>query len=598
MMFSYPSTSPPSVHEMLHTVPEPIPRESVPYVVNTAEVPSLLPMFAPSPIDVEATTSAHDQNAGLLDPLWFNERSADLSHIEDQQWSLIGTSIPGRESLGATTPSWSTILEADTTNIDLDGLVMSEDPTTSMQQVALHDKQPEAADARPAQSSARLLRWFYRISPEHYADTDLVEHYFGQVCRLYTIFDSTRNPFRTLVYSNWDSSETISLAIQSMACGHLANRNPTMARLGFQKQQQARNSISEDLQLYRAGKIGPNKILLAVILLGTTASWHNENDIGLEYITVARELVQAKLKHSGQDLDRKTVSLDQFFLQAMIYYEMLLALVDDSANSDEPEEDALTTSLQSFTMNDSVSSTAQASNIEPHPWTGIAPHIQMLFAEVGRILRRRVNRPRDSDTEKERLWASTVEKSLKAAVIPTGESIDDAYDQNTPRSHFIQLAEAYRCAGLLQIYHVFPNVLFERMAGEMESGAALPSTDDMRRYRTALAFRTLDLVESMPISSGASCLHPILILTAGSELRYYGSPLQDDLSAQAANQRIDLARTFAKDRMSALAARLPQKPYLRMLNLLKEIWLQMDLLGTDVHWMQVMYENGWETIMG
>ena len=458
-------------------------------------------------------------------------------------------------------------------------------------------------EARPTTievDPANLLRWFYRSQPSSYSDTDLVEHYFTNVCRLYSIFDSVKNPFRALVGSNWDASGSISLAIQSMACAHLANDDRAMVQIGRQKQRQAKISIQNDLLLWRDGAIAADRILLAVLLLGPTVSWHNAGDIGLDYLNIARELVSMKLNESQLSVDGNRQQLEHFFLNAMIYWEMMVAFVDagerHTSDGDSEELEHQLLQLTGRTTNSSESSQAL---IKPHPWTGVAPHVTMLFAEVGRIVRRRVSDGLFITASEER-WATLVESALSQAHMPSHEHVVDEGDQNTPQDHFIQLAEAYRCAGLLLLYRTFPDVLLRRLISSGSSFVADTSEPTICRwYRTTLALRILSIVESLPLWSGTSCLHPILVLSAGSELRLPDLVLTEQYANTAPSVlQIATARTFAEQRLSDLAGRLPQKPFLRMLDILKETWLQMDMFGVDVHWMQIMYEKGWETIMG
>lgn len=615
------SSSPHPTSEVQSEVPNPILRDPLEqHYYSAALPPSPKQSFAKS--QAKALFAAGEQNTDTDELPWPHHSPYISPGLDAQQWTHLSSWVPDGESLIDIMPLDPTISEEDTPSVAIDESDAQQETDSFDLQIAPCSDSGVPTDSQTAQSSAQLLRWFYRISPEHYSNTDLVEHYFGQVCRLYAIFDSTKNPFRTLVGSNWDSVESISLAIQSMAYGHLANNDRTLTRYGYQKQQEAYTKIKEDLQRFRAGKIGAERILLAVILLGTTAAWHNENDIGLQYLDIARELIRSKLSQTDRNPNVNAQSLDHFFLQAMVYYEMLLALVDGPVDPEHTEEDALPTLLQSLSFNGGMTTINQEASIRPHPWTGISPRIQILFAEAGRIIRKHITRG-GPPTARDRIWAAAIEESLMTATLPTDCAIiDDTEDQNTPRDHFLRLAEAYRCAGLLQIYHVFPDVLHERLARARDNDAAndcappVVSPDDMRRYRTDLAIHVLNLVRSMSIWSGASCLHPILILTAGSELRYYSSSSSSSpclssswpsLSQQdfpTFTQSADddggvfLARAFAEERLSALAARLPRKPYLRMLQILRETWLQMDLLEMEVHWMQVMHEKKWETIMG
>jgi hypothetical protein len=371
-----------------------------------------------------------------------------------------------------------------------------------------------------------------------------------------------------------------------------------MVRVGQNKQRQARISIHNDLQLWRAGRLSADRVLLAILLLGPTVSWHNAGDLGFDYLNFARELINAKLSQPISTTNTNNKALEQFFMHAMIYWEMMIAFVDSRDDAAPPDQAILEANLQQLNLGASASSIFFRETVKPHPWTGIAPHVQMLFAEVGRIMRRRVRSSQASfATQSEIQWAVTVEKALVAAMIPTVDDVSDSEDLNTPEDHFIQLAEAYRCAGLLQLYHVFPTVLAKRMLDSVLDGDAM-STDAQERYRINLALHTLGLVEALPISSGTSCLHPILVLTAGSELRFRSDTATPEIEDLNIDQRVAVGREFAEKRLSDLALRLPQQPFLRMLDIMKETWLQMDLFNLQVHWMQVMYERGWETIMG
>lgn len=447
-----------------------------------------------------------------------------------------------------------------------------------------------------AHDPGNLLKWFYRMSPSQYSDTDLVEHYFSNVCRLYALFDSAKNPFRALVGSNWDSSGSISLAIQSMACAHLANTTPAMVQIGREKQRQARLSIHNDLQLWKTGTITADRVLLATLLLGPTVSWHNAGDIGLDYLNIAREIVNAKLSRPRSAANDSNRQLEQFFLQAMIYWEMMVAFVDSRDNHLPVDPDAMEAGLKHLSVGTGAESRGEL--IKPHPWTGIAPHVTILFAEVGRIIRRRVSGG-PLVTQAEERWASAVEKALVTASIPARENVIDYEDGNTPEDHFVQLAEAYRCAGLLHIYHLFPLILSRRLAA-LDAGSSVleDHTNTLSSYRITLALQTLDIVGKLPLDSGTSCLHPILVLTAGSELRYVDLSSSTDFIVRPSHQRIVNARAFADQRLMDLAKRLPEKPFLRMLEIMRETWLRSDMFDMDVHWMEVMYEKGWETIMG
>ena len=120
--------------------------------------------------------------------------------------------------------------------------------------------------------SRRYLETFYRISVpgrvSGLADEDFVNHYFTNVCALYSCFDSELNLFRSLVDKLWTHSPTIFLSIQSMAVGHLSNYYPHLAPLGLQKRSQAWKYLQRDLRVQRVGKKASETVLLSLLLLG------------------------------------------------------------------------------------------------------------------------------------------------------------------------------------------------------------------------------------------------------------------------------------------------------------------------------------------
>lgn len=446
--------------------------------------------------------------------------------------------------------------------------------------------------------AGRLLTWFYRIPPRQYSDTDLIEYYFGTVCRLYALFDSAQNPFRALVGINWSNSTSIRLVIESMACGHLANKEPFMVHLGKQKRVQARASIARDVRLWRSHRGTANMVLLAILLLGLSVSWHDPADIGTDLIETAREIVHTKLRTPRAPDVRHEDQLQQFFFNAMIYWEMLVAFVSPAASWMPADLQPMPQDTTSPGMDKASMASNELPTVIVHPWTGVSPRIMMLFAESGRLLRWCLAGQRVVATFEVK-WASDLEQALKNTQFPGCGSIVDHGDENTPKEHLIMLGEAYRWAGLINTYHAVPQLLSDRltaMDGPLED--ALAKAEACRWYRGNLALRVLEILEKLPLSSGTLCLQPILLLTAGSELQFHEPAPSVNLIAQPLDSCVRSARKFSKNRLCELARLLPQKPYLRMLEIMKETWVYMDSVGADIHWTQIMSSRALQTIMG
>ncbi|KAK8230663.1 fungal-specific transcription factor domain-containing protein [Phyllosticta capitalensis] len=435
----------------------------------------------------------------------------------------------------------------------------------------------------------------------------LVNYYFSNVCPLYSAFDSALNPFRSAVGQIWDSSQSVYYAIQSMAAAQLANFYPEMIFTGLEMQRKAYQSLQDEMQLVTAGCQSSDRALLTLLLLGPSASWHDSSDLGLSHLSAARALIYPRLiapVPPGNNLLRRR---NQFFEEALIYWEMLIGFVEPECTSSNIGPLGL---ASSFLGGNSDSPTAQARKLLPHPWTGIAPKVQTIFAEVGRLIRQeRLSKSRDRANSRAKAaadnlaWATVLEDHLLSASLPTTEDLIDPGDVNTTRADFVAIGEAYRCAGLLELYRVFPSLLRKRSLGisghpTAHSSAAPPPTasqtsaTDARSFLNSLALHILSMLESLPSSSGTMSTQPILLVAAASELRHVTSLDYWDFDAGAAAVRH--ARRFVMERLREFSKRLPRRPLERMMELVEEVWRR----GGDTFWVDVMLEKGWQTVMG
>jgi hypothetical protein len=51
-------------------------------------------------------------------------------------------------------------------------------------------------------------------------------------------------------------------------------------------------------------------------------------------------------------------------------------------------------------------------------------------------------------------------------------------------------------------------------------------------------------------------------------------------------------------RLEELSTRLPSKPVFMIIKLVKEVWRRFDIGDSSVFWLDVMHENGWQTVIG
>ncbi|KAL5400294.1 hypothetical protein PMIN06_000816 [Paraphaeosphaeria minitans] len=457
--------------------------------------------------------------------------------------------------------------------------------------------------------SRSLLLDFYRLpspSPSSTADdleSVLVQHYFKEVCGRFSCFDSHLNPFRTTIGRIYQHTPSIYYGIMSMAAAHLANTFPYMAQLGVDMQRKARDALLTELPLAHNDSISCTKAFLSTMLLGTTTGWHDNDILGEEFLSAARSLILPKLLNNAEG-DGGKQRETQFFEESLIYWEMLMGFVNPDAMTFAPS------GLRSRPKK-IPSARKPDGKIMPHPWTGIAPTIMILFAEVGRLVRRERMRDGNASVDFRRhhenlLNAATLEEDLLAAEYPTTDEIAELGDERTSKQDFVAVAEAYRCAGLLEIYRVFPSILRKRLGTkDSHSGELVDfNTFPMPRFETAyedtdtklwlnsLAMHILDLIDSIPSSSGTICIQHILIVSAASELRFVSSV--DFFDVYANDTRVCQSREFAVKRLQEYSRRLPAKPFRGMIDLVKEVWRRQDN-GDSVFWVDVIDEQGYKS---
>ena len=470
-----------------------------------------------------------------------------------------------------------------------------------------HDEAPadSSAVSRSAAGSKRFLQTYYRMSrPGQIAgltDEDFVNYYFHNVCTVYSCFDSPHNKFRSLVADAWTNSATIYLAIQSMAAGHLANHYPSLAPLGLQKRSQAWRYLQKDLQLHRVAKIPTETVLLSLLLLGPSSSWHQASNLGMQFLFIARNLMQHYLRESFSRSSPPELENEEFFHEALMRWEMVASFVDPvpftaiAGNMRFPEQQLPSNRERMF----------------PHPWTGVAPEIHFAVAEVGRMLRRRrthsgqmPSTPQSSSTAyisgTDDQWVEMLENFLHTIELPSTDDIANYEDVRTPSVDLIVSADALRFVGLLEIYDVFPHLLHRHANNDTElSGfsfafateAATP-TANQEVSVTAMAMHILETVKPIAITSAACRFLPFILLAAGCRLRLaagFTEQQQDEITQ---------VRYVVEARMLLLSRKYPQKPMLQMLDIIKEVWQRLDQGSTEAHWLDVADEKGWQTLMG
>jgi hypothetical protein len=503
--------------------------------------------------------------------------------------------------------------ESSLNHLGLDLEASEKEPYVSEIPLSTLTTRESSREASPRLSRSLLLD-FYRLpspslDPSSSGDIEslLLQHYFKDVCALFSSFDSVLNPFRTTIGRIYQDCPSINYAIQSMAAAHLANTFPNMANVGVELQRKAFDALQVELPLVQNGQATATRTFLSIMLLGLTTSWHDSSALGLEYLSTARSLILPKLlsRSEGDEAQREA----QFFEESLIHWEMLMGFVtDDAMGFSSPSG----LRPRRVSKQKTPATRRPDGKIVPHPWTGISPTGQFLLAEVGRLVRRERALDQNFATDVRRKHenasnAASLEEDLLALESPTVEEIADTRDERTTKHDFVVIAEAYRCAGLLELYRVFPSILRKRLGTDESSRCdnldfqfpiprfETPYEDtDIKLWLNSLSMHILRSIESLPASSGTFCVQPLLLVIAASELKFVSSV--DFFDVHANDSKILSARNFVMRRLQEFALRLPNKPLRRMIQLTEETWRQSDD-GKDAFWIDIMNENGWHTIM-
>ncbi|KAH6673355.1 fungal-specific transcription factor domain-containing protein [Halenospora varia] len=471
--------------------------------------------------------------------------------------------------------------------------------------------------------------------------TMLVEYYFSYVCQIFSSFDGTLNPFRSTIGRLWDGSAPIYYAIQSMAAAYLANHFPRMVGVGVMMQRETFGALCSLGQGGGTGGGGEglDKMLLTVLLVGQTTAWHEPRDLGLVHLKTAKRLNRRRLEQQSLELGTRERRQNEFFEQCILYWDMLAGFVSDDVDEFGFESSSPTSTSSATSPPTTLGETHR---IFPHPWTGVAPKIQRLFAQTGRLIRSYrkslsfdatsldfldldlnldFNLPSQASIQALQT-AQTLEEELLGFEAPALTSLVDAGDQNTPVHQYLLVAEAYRCAALLQLYRVFPHLLSRRVpvlelgfssfepsydGGGDSTGTGIgnlpiPFSQHPNDFLLNLALHTVSLLETLPPTSGTRCIQPILFIAVASELRF--PPPSNHISqGSITTQEIDIAtaRRFVTGRLQEFCHSLPAKPIRQALRLVEETWARLDRgseVGQGCFWMDVMEQIGGETIFG
>ncbi|KAK7409505.1 hypothetical protein QQX98_008289 [Neonectria punicea] len=476
--------------------------------------------------------------------------------------------------------------------------------------------------------------------------TILSDFYFQETARSFSVYDGGMNPFRSLVGRLWSQSRLIYCAMQSMAATGLEDLYPSLGPIGKEYRR-------ETVSLLMANDDCDETSLLALLMIGLSASWHDPTDSGVSLFNSFQNRMQ---RATARAYFLENSNNYRFFHESLVYWQMLLSYVVDDfrMGSYQMWANPLLGPVQIPSAN------MQA----PHPWTGVGHEVLKTLCDIGHLVRSQRQHARLPVTitqghidrlQNSIIKAFELEARLLQLSLPSEDQIINPADGNTPIQHLVKLAQIYRLVGLLQLYRIFPDILWQRLQSPPSDlapdiqpffdlvcrhatpwdndrgySAHNPARHDLGSWLTMFALNILELFRHVPVESGTRAFQPFLLVACGSELRVPQSrgpetSLPAELQSQCAENgacefvpemslkavEVLRARGMVLGRLETLAHLLPPKPHRQCIFVVKEIWRKMDALssvipGVDcpdgshdsVFWMDIMIENGWETIMG
>jgi hypothetical protein len=191
--------------------------------------------------------------------------------------------------------------------------------------------------------------------------------------------------------------------------------------------------------------------------------------------------------------------------------------------------------------------------------------------------------------------AFTLSLDIDHCQIPTLEAIPNTGDYRTPSDHLCKVAKCYQLVARLELDRAFPEVT-QCIQDDQNRDAILS------QHILELALKILEIMKTIPEDSRAIAIQTIIFLVAGSAL---------GISSDANTITRALVkgwRRFVLERLHKSFLSLKLQTINRAATVLQRVWARMDptaMEGYDakspilrVHWIDVMEEDGLETILG
>jgi hypothetical protein len=467
----------------------------------------------------------------------------------------------------------------------------------------------------------------------------LVRHYFTDVCKIAGCFNSHLSPFRIILPSMMSYSRPVYLLLQASSAVHLSRQYPKMRLKALSLQSEAFSALRDDIGKIQSPKesIVSDELMFCAIISGLTSAWYDVNDVGVSHVSGGQALLSLWLMPQKKRLSYQKT----FILGAFVYWIMISAYV-----AGDPEEsfeylEGLQQFIGSLEMShdiiDDTNVPKDLRKIIPHPLTGFSIELLVCVGKVGSLCRmqqdktaeREIGWPQNSLDEKARL----IESELLDLIQSFQGNFKDPEDPQTTVGEILSVGEAYRCAGLLQLYTTFPQLLQQQQLTESRippkrdntfKSDGLPESSVIRlnasgeftilqhNWLRALAVHILKILETIPTCSGTRVLQGLVVLissawlvdpmianTSGSESESGNAPLQHPPTPLRESSTVtECWRNKVRFGLQQHNEYVGLDQVSRIIEIVEEVWVLDDSGGKKCDWMMVVASKGLQTLYG
>ncbi|KAE8137525.1 hypothetical protein BDV38DRAFT_283077 [Aspergillus pseudotamarii] len=423
--------------------------------------------------------------------------------------------------------------------------------------------------------------------------TSLIQYWFRYICQMGSTFDSEVNYNRQLAWSVWTTSEAVFYTMQVMSAACLLDSMPQPRETLPSLTAQATTAIDQGISQVVASQspIVTANVVFAVFALGTSLHWSTHAIPEHLWLEAARNL----LSIYRVQLSATEALLHAYFCQKLTSWEMILSSVGCGSIAAQVDrmrgqykarflqvlhvQDGNCNSLCNNTLPDDAGQALLRTG--PNAWCGVSKEVVDVFGQVLALCRNVCQETKNNNplvilmrrsSACDIFFACDLRTNLLAMDFSTLTIMEETQgfpvqtrDDNTPISHLLQTAEAYRQPALLQLRFTFGglSMIPEERHGDFIITDALPNdetadtavTEQSRaEFLLTLPLQLVATLEQIPADSGSKSIHHMLYVSEAAGLRVDTCAVpQGDLHVAGAPQRV--ARLFSVSTWNHLPCR-------------------------------------------